>query len=375
MPLSIKEVQTRRELRRFITFPEKLYKDCPNWVPALHSDEFDTLGDKNPALEFCERALYLAYRDDEIVGRVAAIINHNANRRWKEEVVRFGWIDFIDDAEVVRALIDAVIAWGKERGCVKIKGPLGFTDMDKEGLLVEGFEYLSPFTVIYNYPYYGERLEELGFVKDADWTQKIVDIPAGDVPQLQFASLVEERFGLRAVTDMSMKEMGRKYGIDLFHLINTSFAELYEYSPLSDKQIESYLKVYIPILNKDFVAVIVDADDHVAGFAFCVPTLSKAFRKAKGRLLPFGFIHILRALRKTDTIDALMIGVLPEYQGKGASVLIFKYLLDSCHKYGVTRMMANPQLENNHKVQNVFNNIFVTHEFQRRRSYVFKLDS
>ena len=368
--LSVQEVHTRRELRKFITFPEKLYKDCPNWVPALHSDEFDTLGDKNPALDFCERTLYLAYRDGEIVGRVAAIINHAANRRWNEEVVRFGWIDFIDDAEVVRALIDAVVAWGKQRGCVKVKGPLGFTDMDKEGLLVEGYEYLAPFTVIYNYPYYGVRLEELGFVKDADWTQKIVDIPAGDIPQLQYAKLVEERFGLHVLTGMSMKEMGKKYGMDLFHLINKSFEELYEYSPLSDRQIESYLKVYIPILNKDFVAVVVDADDKVAGFAFCVPTLSRAFQKAGGRLLPFGFIHILKALRKTDTIDALMIGVLPEYQGKGASVLIFKYLLDSCHKYGVTRMMANPQLETNHKVQNVFNGLLETHEFQRRRSYV-----
>ena len=171
MIISIKEVHNRRDLRRFITFPEKLYKDNPNWVPALHSDEFDTLGKKNPALEFCERALYLAWRDGEIVGRVAAIINHNANQRWQEEVVRFGWIDFIDDIEVVRALIDAVTAWGLARGCVKVKGPLGFTDMDKEGLLVEGFDHLSPFTVIYNYPYYGERLEELGFVKDADWTQ------------------------------------------------------------------------------------------------------------------------------------------------------------------------------------------------------------
>ena len=370
MTISIKEVRSRRELKRFITFPENLYKDNPNWVPALHSDEFDTLGDKNPALDFCERALYIAWRDGEIVGRVAAIINHNANARWQEKVVRFGWIDFIDDIEVVRALIDAVTAWGKARGCVKVKGPLGFTDMDKEGLLVEGFDHLSPFTVIYNYPYYGERLEELGFVKDADWTQKIVDIPTGDVPQLQFAPLVENRFGLHAVTGMSMKAMGKKYGMDLFHLINTSFAELYEYSPLTDRQIESYLKVYIPILNKDFVAVIVDADDQVAGFAFCVPTLSQAFRKAKGRLFPFGFIHILRALRNTSEIDALMIGVLPQYQGKGAHVLIFKYLLDSCHKYGVTRMYANPQLETNHKVQSVFDGMMETHEFQRRRSYV-----
>lgn len=370
MTLSIEEVHTRRELKQFITFPEKLYRNNPYWVHSLHSDETDTLGDKNPALEFCERALYLAWRDGEIVGRVAAIINHNANKRWNEEVVRFGWIDFIDDIEVVRALIDAVTSWGKARGCIKIKGPLGFSDLDKEGLLVEGFDHLSPFTVIYNYSYYGERLEELGFVKDADWTQKIVDIPTEDIPQMQFAPLVEKRFGLHAVTGMSMKEMGRKYGMDLFHLINTAFSELYEYSPLSDRQIETYLKVYLPILNKDFVAVIVDADEQVAGFAFCVPSLSKAFRKARGRLFPFGFIHILKALRKNDSIDALMIGVLPQYQGKGASLLIFKYLLESCHKYGITRMYANPQLESNQKVQSVFDGLMETHVFQRRRSYV-----
>ena len=368
--LTVLPVRGRRELRRFITFPEKLYKDNPNWVHSLHSDEFDALGDRNPALEFCERECYLALRDGEVVGRVAAIVNHKANERWNEKVVRFGWIDFIDDAEVVRALIDAVTGFGRARGCTKIKGPLGFSDMDKEGLMVEGFEYLSPFTVIYNYPYYGPRLEELGFTKDADWTQKVVLIPEKDPDQMQFAPLVEKRFGLHAVTGMSMKEMGRKYGMDLFHLINTSFAELYEYTPLSDRQIRSYLDVYLPILNKDFVAVIVDADDQVAGFGFCVPSLSKAFRKAKGRLFPFGFIYILKALRKNDTIEALMIGVLPEYQGKGASLLIFKYLLDSCHKYGIKQMLANPQLEENLKVQSVFDGILENHEFMRRRSYV-----
>ena len=370
MSVTIQEAKSRKQIRQFIIFPEKLYKDCPNWVHSLHSDEFSSLGEKNPALEFCERALYLALRDGEIVGRVAAIINHKANELWKEEVVRFGWIDFIDDAEVVRALIDAVTAYGKSRGCKKIKGPLGFSDMDKEGLLVEGFEHLAPFTVIYNYPYYGERLEELGFVKDADWTQKTVDIPDTDIPQMQYAKLVEERFGLHAVTDMSMKEMGKKYGMDLFHLINTSFSQLYEYTPLTDRQIKSYLNVYLPILNKDFVAVIVDSDDQVAGFGFCVPSLSKAFRKSKGRLFPTGFYHILKALRKNDTIEALMIGVLPQYQGKGASVLIFKYILDGCRKYGINRMLANPQLEDNHKVQSVFDGILENHEFMRRRSYV-----
>ena len=371
--LSVKEVHSRRDLRQFVIFPEILYKDCPNWVHSLHSDEFATLGDKNPALEFCDRVLYLALRDGEVVGRIAGIINHKANKRWKEDVVRFGWIDFIDDPAVVRTLIRAVEAWGKSHGCTKIKGPLGFSDLDKEGLMVDGFEHLAPFTVIYNYPYYGRRLEELGFVKDVDWTQKIVDVPSEEIPQLQYASLVEQRFGLHAVKGLSMKEMGQKYGVELFHLINTAFADLYEYAPLSDKQIEVYLKSYIPILNKDFVAVIVDAEDQVAGFAFCVPSLSKAFRKAKGRLFPLGFVHLLRALRKNDTLDALMIGVLPQYQGKGASLLIFKYLLDSCRKYGIKRMLANPQLEDNLKVQSVFDGILETHPFMRRRSYVKSL--
>ena len=206
--VTVRTVRNRRDLRRFITFPDHLYKDDPNYVPPLHSDEFNALGDKNAALEFCERELYLAFRDGKIAGRVAAIINHSANQRWKEEVVRFGWIDFIDDTEVVRALIQAVSDWGKARGCVKIKGPLGFSDLDKEGLMTEGFDYLAPFTVIYNYPYYAPRLEELGFVKDAEWIQKIVDIPSEEVPQMQYAPVIEQRFGLHAVTGMSMKEMG-----------------------------------------------------------------------------------------------------------------------------------------------------------------------
>lgn len=371
MRFSIEEVRSRKQLKEFIFFPERLYRDAPNWVPPLYSDEFAVLSRKNPAFEFCDAVYWLARNEaGTVIGRIAGIVNHHANADWNERIVRFGWLDFIEDEDLLRALIGRVAEWGKAKGMTRLKGPLGFSDMDKEGLLVEGFDHLSPFTVIYNYPYYPDRLEQLGFVKDADWTQKIVDIPVGEVPQLQFAPLVEERFGLHPVTGMSMKEMNRKYGVDLFHLINTSFAELYEYSPLSDKQIESYLKVYIPILNKDFVSVIVDADDQVAGFAFCVPSLSQAFRKAKGNLFPLGFIHILRALRSNDSIDALMIGVLPQYQGKGASLLIFKYLLDSCHKYGITRMYANPQLETNHKVQSIFDDLMETHEFQRRRSYV-----
>lgn len=369
----IREVCNRKDLRTFITFPEKLYQNCANWVPSLIGDEFDTLGDKNPALEFCERSYFLAERDGETVGRIAAIINHNANRDWKENVVRFGWIDFIKDLEVVQALTDKVAEWGRARGCVKIKGPLGFSDFDKEGLLVEGFEHLSPFTVIYNYPYYGELLEAAGFRKDVDWTQKLVEVPVTIPPQFQYTDLIEKRFGLHQVTGRSMKELGKRYGMEIFHLVNKAFAELYEFTPFSDKQIEGYVKAYLPILNKDFISIVVDADDNVAGFAFCVPSLSKAIRKAHGRLFPFGFIHLLKALKKNDSLDALMIGVLPEYQGKGASLLIFKQIHESCLKYGIKQMLANPQLETNYKVQSVFDDIYVTHEFQRRRSYVKNL--
>lgn len=369
----IREVCNRKDLRTFITFPEKLYQNCANWVPSLIGDEFDTLGDKNPALEFCERSYFLAERDGETVGRIAAIINHNANRDWKENVVRFGWIDFIKDLEVVQALTDKVAEWGRARGCVKIKGPLGFSDFDKEGLLVEGFEHLSPFTVIYNYPYYGELLEAAGFRKDVDWTQKLVEVPDTIPPQFQYTDLIEKRFGLHQVTGRSMKELGKRYGMEIFHLVNKAFAELYEFTPFSDKQIEGYVKAYLPILNKDFISIVVDADDNVAGFAFCVPSLSKAIRKAHGRLFPFGFIHLLKALKKNDSLDALMIGVLPEYQGKGASLLIFKQIHESCLKYGIKQMLANPQLETNYKVQSVFDDIYVTHEFQRRRSYVKNL--
>ena len=369
----IREVCNRKDLRTFITFPEKLYQNCANWVPSLIGDEFDTLGDKNPALEFCERSYFLAERDGETVGRIAAIINHNANRDWKENVVRFGWIDFIEDLEVVQALTDKVAEWGRARGCAKIKGPLGFSDFDKEGLLVEGFEYLSPFTVIYNYPYYGELLEAAGFRKDVDWTQKLVEVPDTIPPQFQYTDLIEKRFGLHQVTGRSMKELGKRYGMEIFHLVNKAFAELYEFTPFSDKQIEGYVKAYLPILNKDFISIVVDADDNVAGFAFCVPSLSKAIRKAHGRLFPFGFIHLMKALKKNDSLDALMIGVLPEYQGKGASLLIFKQIHESCLKYGIKQMLANPQLETNYKVQSVFDDIYMTHEFQRRRSYVKNL--
>lgn len=364
-------VHGRCQLLKFIRFPFKLYKNCPQWVPPFESDELSTLSEKNPSLAFCERELYIARRDGKTVGRVAAIMNRKANEKWGEKVVRFGWIDFIEDIEVAKALVDKVAEWGKAHGAEKIKGPLGFTDMDREGLLVEGFENDSPFTVIYNYPYYGEYLERLGFRKDADWTQRVVELSDTLPPMFRYADLVEKRYGLTIYRPENRRDMLAK-GKEMFHVLNEAFAPLYEYSKLSEEQIDAYVKQYVPIMNRDLVALVQDAEGRIVGFCINMPSISKAVRKAKGRLFPFGFIPVLRALRRNDTIEALLIGVLPEYQGKGANVLIFKYIHENCIRLGIKRMLLNPQLEDNVKVQSLFGE-YDPKPYMRRRSYVREL--
>ncbi|MBQ9477107.1 MAG: GNAT family N-acetyltransferase [Bacteroidales bacterium] len=373
MSITISPVETRRDLRRFITFPERLYKDSANWVPALIGDEFDTFNPrKNGAFEYCEARCFLALRDGEIVGRVAAIINHHANRDWNQKNVRFGWMDFIEDLSVVEALVGAVSAWGRERGCDTLKGPWGFTDMDKEGLLVEGYEHLSPFTCLYNYPYYDRLLQEAGLRKDVDWTQRIVEIPAEMPPMFQYADLIRQRYGLHVYKGGSTRELADKYGMSIFHMYNESFAPLFQFTPLTDRQIKRYLQTYVPILDPRFIAICLNEQDQPVGFAFCVPSLSKAVKRCGGRLFPFGFAHILHALRHNDTLEALLIGILPEYQGKGASVLLFQHIHENCVAAGIDKMILNPQLEENFKVQSLFGE-YKTEPFMRRRAYTMSL--
>lgn len=368
--IQVVPVRGRKMLRQFIDFPIKLYKGCDKWVPSFEDDEYKSLGDKNPSLSFCDRELYLALEDKRIVGRVAAIINHNADKKWNERTVRFGWIDFVEDFEVAKALIDKVIEWGRERGAEKIKGPLGFTDMDREGLLVEGFENESPFTVIYNFPYYGEYLERMGFTKDADWTQRYVELPDEIPPMFQYANLVEKRYGIRIYTARTVAKMAKR-GREMFHVLNDAFAPLYEYSKLSEEQIDGYVKQYVPVMNKDLVAFVVNDKDELVGFTVTMPHISAAVRKAKGRIFPFGWMHLLPALnpRRNDTVEALLIGVLPEYQAKGAAMLMFKHLHENYIRLGIKRMLLNPQLEDNHKVQSLFG-VYDPKPYQRRRSYV-----
>ena len=368
-PIEIVPVRGRHMLKQFIRYPIGLYKDCPQWVPAFEDDEIKSLSDQNPSLAFCERELYLARRDGMIVGRIAAIINHNANRKWNENTVRFGWFDVEENYETACALVDAVAAWGRERGATRIKGPLGFTDMDREGLLVEGFEKESPFTVIYNYPYYGEFLERMGFCKDADWTQRFIEFDDRLPPMMQYADLVEKRYGVHLYRAKTLKQMARR-GREMFHVLNDAFAGLYEYSKLSEEQIDGYVKQYVPVLNKDMVAFVVNDQDRLVAFTVTMPHISAGVRKARGRILPFGWMHILPQLnpRKNHIAEGLLIGVLPEYQAKGAALLMFKYLHENFIKLGIKRMLLNPQLEDNHKVQTLFGD-YHPQEYQRRRSY------
>ena len=371
----LKVVEGKRDLTKFIHFPEKLYKNDKWWVPALISDEYNTLqASKNPAFDYCEAKLWLALDEKgNVVGRVAGIINHEANKCWNEQTARFGWIDFIEDQEVLDTMLAEVEKWAVDKGMVKLKGPLGFTDLDKEGLLVEGFEQLSPFTCIYNFPYYGPMLEKAGFTKDADWTQRIVTVPDEFPRMMKLADAIAERAGVHVVQIKNKKEL-RKEADYLFRKVyNETFAPLYEFGPVNDRQIDQYINSYITILDKDFISIIHDKDERIVAFAITVPSLSKAVQKAKGRLFPFGIFPILKALHRNDTLEALMIGIHPDYQSKGLQVLLFKQIHENVIRRGdIKTMIMNPQLEENVKVQMIFDE-YNPQPYMRRRSYFKEL--
>ncbi len=376
MNVKIEEVKSRRQLAAFIHYPEKLYKGNPYWVPALVGDEYDTFNPKkNAAYDFCEAACWVARdENDQIVGRVAGIINYKSNEIHHSKTVRFGWLDFIDELDVLKALISTVETWGKARGMDTIIGPFGFTDMDKEGLLVEGFDKICPFTTLYNYPYYEARLKDLGFEVAAEWDQKLIQVPENVERLDRMSDVICDKYGLHVLKAHNTKALVKKYGMSLFHMYNETFAPLYEFTPLTDRQIKSYLATYQTILDIDFVAVVADKDDRIVGFAFCVPSLAKAVKKSKGHLLPFGLLRILKALKKNDTLEALMIGILPEYQNKGAFVPMFQYLLAGLKKRNIKWLITNPQLSDNVEVQNLFNKYEHT-RYMLRRSYTKSINS
>lgn len=374
MSVIIKKVTTRDEIRSFIHFGIKLYEGNEFYVPPLIYDEMATLNrEKNPAFEHCDAAYFMAYRNDEIVGRIAVIINHKANQIWKERNARFGFVDFIDDDEVVDTLFGAAESWARFRGMEKIHGPLGFSDMDHEGMLVEGFDKISTMQTLYNYPYYPTQLERIGFVKDQDWVEYLIRIP-DEIPEryLRASEIVKKRSGLEVVHVESKKEVMEKYAHDVFRLINRGYKDLYGFVELSPKQIDYYVDMYIPMLRLEFLTLIVRQEDNkLVGFGIGLPSMAKALQKAKGRFMPTGWYHLYKALKGNDNevLDLMLVAVDPEYQGKGVNALLFNEFIRSANKLGMKYAESNPELELNNKVQAMWSNLDAE-QTKRRRAYI-----
>ena len=373
MSVEIKKVTSPKELKRFIRFNYEFYKENPYSVPDLYDDMLNTFSPKkNAAFEFCEADYFLAYRDGQIVGRVAAIINKRANERWDKRTVRFGWIDFIDDIEVSRALIDTVKAWGKERGMEEIEGPLGFTDMDAEGMLVEGFDQLSTMATIYNYPYYPRHMEKLGLEKSADWVEMKIYIPE-EIPEKhkRISDIIARKYDLHIRKLKSKKEV-RESGVahEIFRLINDAYEPLFGFSRMTERQIDQYVNMYVPVLDLRMVSIVENAQNEIVAVGISMASLSRALQKAKGRLLPFGWWHLLKALmwKRPKVLDLLLVGVRPDYQGKGVNALLFTDLIPTYQQLGFEYAESNPELELNEKVQNQWQ-YFKTEQHKRRRCF------
>ena len=361
--ITIKKVEGRKELRAFIRFNYFLYKDNPYAVPDFLEDMLDTFDRrKNAAFEFCEGDLFLAYRGKEIVGRVVAIINHKANKQWNTRNVRFGWIDFIDDPEVSKALLNAVEEWGRERGMNKIVGPLGFTDMDPEGMLIEGFDQLGTMSTIYNYPYYSQHMERLGFAKEVDWVERKVMVPTpehqADMQKyFRVAELCMKRYNLHMRHFKNHREIlaadGGQYIQKVFDVINRSYAELYGYSQMNERQIMQYAKTYLPFLDMRLLAIVETEDNEPIAVGITMGSLSYALQKAHGKLFPFGWWHLAKAIyfKPAPVLDMLLIGVVPEWQNKGVNAPLFTQIIEVAQKMGFVWAETHVQLEENEKSQ------------------------
>ena len=376
MSVVIKVVSSKKELREFIKFGLDLYKGNAYHVPNLIDEEMVTLDKaKNPAFEFCESEYFLALRNDKIVGTIAVIINHRANETWNQTNARFGFIEFIDDNEVVDVLFNAAETWVKDKGMTSLHGPMGFTDLDNQGMLIEGFDQLGTMATLYNYEYYPKQLERVGYQKDQDWHEFKVMIPK-EIPEKhkRISEIVMKKHGLRIQKFSKRKEI-LPYATKIFETLNTAYAPLYGYTQLTKRQIDYYVKMYITMLRLDLVTLIVrEEDEAVVGFGITLPSLSRAMQKANGNMFPFGFIHLLKALySKPKVVDLYLIGVLPEYQNKGVNALMFYDLIPIYNKLGVVYAESNPELETNAAVQAQWN-YFERVNHKKRRAYIKELN-
>lgn len=374
MAIIIKEIPAKKkELKKFVDFSINLYKNNEYYVPSLVLDELNTLTPEgNPAFEFCESKYFMAYDDTtgKPVGRIAGIINNVTNKKYNERHVRFGFVDFIDNEEVSKALIGAVEQWGREKGMDTIVGPLGFTDMDPEGMLIEGYDQIGTMATIYNYPYYPQHIEKLGFEKEIDWVEFKIMIPDGIPEKMsRIADIIRKKYKLNTPKYTSANKLVKDYGEAIFKLINEAYDPLYGYSPLTQKQIDHYIKMYLPILRLENVCLITEESGELIGVGITLPSMSKALQKSRGKLFPFGWWHMLKALRgKNDVIDLMLVAVKPEYQSKGVNALLFADLIPAFIGNGYVYAESNPELEVNEKVQSQWQ-YFDTTQHKRRRAF------
>ena len=371
MAVIIREVSSKKELKEFIWFGINMYKDCEFAAPPLMMDDLLNLTKgKNPALDFCDLALFVAYKENKMVGRIAAIINPVANDTWKEKNARFGWVDFIDDLEVSKALFDKAIVWAKSKGMTSIHGPLGFTDFDHEGLLIEGYDKLGTLATIYNYPYYPKHIEKYGFVKDIDWKEYLITVP--DVfPEKYFriSEIIKEKYKLKSLYFKTRKQIVDNYALKIFDLLNICYSHLYGFTKLNEKQIAFYIKLYFSFFRLDTVSIVADEKDNVVAFGIGMPSFTKALQKAKGHIFPFGWYYMLRALNKNDILDFYLMAVHPEYQNKGVNSIVFADIMNKGGKNGYKFAESNPELETNTKMSAQWGSFdHVNHK--RRRVYI-----
>ena len=371
--VTIREVSTRRDLSKFIKYPFSLYRDSPYWIPPLLSDERNLfLPEKNPAYEYCQARLFLAERDGVTVGRVAAIRNDKANDRWDQKRLRFGFIDFVDDTEVSEALIRTVEEWADAQGLEAVHGPLGFTDLDKEGMLTEGFDELGTAPMIYNFDYYPAHMERLGYAKDVDWLEYEIQVPDEiDEKFERLKSVVFQKYGLRLIPAKRPREL-IAYVHQVFQVLNDAYVDLYGFVPLSPKQISLYAKQYAAFIQPDFTKIVVDGNDDVVGFEIAMPRLSQALRRSRGRLAPIGFIPLLRALAAPREIVFCLIGVRPDFQARGVNAILMSEFYRSLIKRGIHTVSTCGELEDNQEVNMLMSN-FPHRQHKRRRAWIKQL--
>jgi GNAT superfamily N-acetyltransferase len=374
--VELKEVKTKSELKNFIKFATDLYQDNTCFCPPLIFDEINTFTPgKNPVHEFSQNIKYLAYQNGKIVGRICGIINNLANEAWNVKRLRFGWFDFIDSMEVSKALLDKIAEWGRQHGMTEMNGPVGFTDFDHQGLLIDGFEFNAPMASLYNFPYYLSHFDNYGLTKDADWIEYRVFIPEKVPDKMQrVANIVMEKYNLKIAKVKSAKEIVKRFGYTFLDVVDQAYQPLYNYQPLTQKQKKYYCDMYFPLLNFDFITVVVNEKDEIVGVGAGMPSITDALRKSNGKLFPFGWYHIWKSLRakKFKYFDLLLIAVRPDYQNKGVNSLFFYDQIKYFIQYGVEYSETTSILETNVKHQANWE-YFDTIQHKRRRAFIKKI--